>query len=249
MKNNYIYENERIDDLQLKGLKLIQNPEWFCFGVDAVLLADFAKNSIKKGFKTVDFCTGNGIIPVLLSAKTEAKTITGIEIQPCVADLALRNVKFNKLEEKLEILNENIKNSENIFGKSSVDYITCNPPYKEAGSGLKNTEDIVTIARHEILCSLEDIIISAEKILKPGGKIALIHRPERLIDLIWLMRQNKIEPKRLRFVHPFPEKTATMILIEGTKHGGKKLFLEPPLYIYDENKNYTEEINRIYGRI
>lgn len=249
MKDNYIYQNERVDDLQLAGLRIIQNPEWFCFGVDAVLLSDFAKKSIKKGFKVVDFCTGNGIIPLLLSAKTEAKSITGIEIQSPVADLAQRNVKFNELEEKLHILNDDIKNVEKIFGRASIDYITCNPPYKEAESGLKNAEDIVTIARHEILCSLEDIISSAEKILKPGGKIALIHRPERLIDIIWLMRQNKIEPKRLRFIHPYAEKTATMILIEGAKHGGKKLFLEPPLCIYDENRNYTEEINRIYGRI
>ena len=249
MENKYIKENERIDDLQLDGLKLIQNPEWFCFGVDAVLLADFAKKSIKKGSKVVDFCTGNGIIPVLLSAKSDAKHITGIEIQECVANLAKRNVDFNKLEDKLLILKEDIKNAEKLFGKSSIDYITCNPPYKEAESGLKNADDVVTIARHEVLCSLDDIILSAEKILKPGGKIALIHRPERLIDIIWLMRQNKIEPKRIRFIHPYAEKTATMILIEGAKHGGKKLFLEPPLYIYDENRNYTEEINRIYGTI
>ena len=245
----YILENERIDDLQLNGLKLIQNPEWFCFGVDAVLLADFAKDSIKKNAAVVDFCTGNAIIPVLLSAKTQAKSITGIEIQGCVADLAKRNVEYNKLENKLNILNEDVKCAPDIFGKGTIDYITCNPPYKEADGGLKNMDDIVTIARHEVLLSLEDIIISAEKILKPGGKIAIIHRPERLIDIIWLMRQNKIEPKRLRFVHPYAKKTATMILIEGTKHGGKKLFLETPLYIYDENRNYTEEINRIYGRI
>lgn len=249
MENNYVKPNERTDDLQLAGLKLIQNPEWFCFGVDAVLLSDFAKSGIKKGSAVVDFCTGNGIIPLLLSAKTEAKSITGIEIQEPVADLAERNVRFNKLEEKLHILNKDIKNADKIFGRSSIDYITCNPPYKEAGSGLKNADDVVTIARHEVLCTLEDIITAAVQILKPGGKIALVHRPERLIDIIWLMRQNKIEPKRLRFVHPYAEKTATMILIEGTKHGGKKLFMEPPLYIYDENRNYTEEINRIYGRI
>lgn len=249
MESSYVYENERIDDLQLGGLKLIQNPEWFCFGVDAVLLADFAKRSIKKDFKVVDFCTGNGIIPILLSAKTKAKSILGMEIQECVADLAERNVKFNVLENKVCILNEDVKNAAEVLGRSSVDFITCNPPYKETNGGLKNSDDVVTIARHEILCSLEDIIVSSEKLLKPGGKLALIHRPERLIDIIWLMRQNKIEPKRLRFIHPYPEKTATMILVEGAKHGGKKLFLEPPLYIYDENRNYTEEINRIYGRI
>ena len=156
---------------------------------------------------------------------------------------------FGKISEKLHIYNEDIKNADKIFGKSSIDYITCNPPYKEAGNGLKNEDDIITIARHEVLCNLEDIILAAEKVLKPGGKIAFVHRPERLADIIWLMRKNKIEPKRLRFVHPYPNKTATMILIEGAKHGGKKLFLEPPLYVYDENRNYTEEIKRIYGRI
>lgn len=249
MNENFVYENERIDDLQLKGLKIIQNPKWFCFGIDAVLLSDFAKNSIKKGAKVLDFCTGNGIIPLLLSAKTDAESIFGMEIQACVCDLAERNVKLNSLEEKLHIYNEDIKNADKIFGKSSIDYITCNPPYKEAGNGLKNEDDIITIARHEVLCNLEEIILAAEKVLKPGGKIAFVHRPERLADIIWLMRKNKIEPKRLRFVHPYPNKTATMILIEGAKHGGKKLFLEPPLYVYDENRNYTEEINRIYGRI
>ena len=249
MNENFVYENERIDDLQLKGLKIIQNPKWFCFGIDAVLLSDFAKNSIKKGAKVLDFCTGNGIIPLLLSAKTDAERIFGMEIQTCVCDLAERNVKLNSLEEKLHIYNEDIKNADKIFGKSSIDYITCNPPYKEADNGLKNEDDIITIARHEVLCNLEEIILAAEKVLKPGGKIAFVHRPERLADIIWFMRENKIEPKKLRFVHPYPNKTATMILIEGAKHGGKKLFLEPPLYVYDENRNYTEEINRIYGRI
>ena len=246
--DTYIKKNERIDDLQLGGLKIIQNPEWFCFGVDAVLLSDFAKNTIKIGSTVVDFCSGNGIIPLLLSQKTKADKIYGVEIQNCVYDLSCRNIKYNSLEDKILIYNEDIKNASVLFGKSSVDYITCNPPYKENDGGLKNKDDIVTIARHEVLLDLETIISSAKDILKPGGKIAMIHRPERLIDIICLMRQYKIEPKRLRFVHPSPEKTATMILIEGAKHGGKKLFLEPPLYIYNSSGEYSDEINRIYGR-
>lgn len=247
--NDILCLGERLDDLQLNNLKIIQNPEWFCFGIDAVLLSDFAAGSIKKGSNVIDFCSGNGIIPLLLSAKTNAKKISGIEIQECVADLAKRNVIYNNLEDKISICTSDLKDALNFFNKSSVDYITCNPPYKENHRGLKNETDIVTIARHEIFCNLEDILTSAEKLLKPYGKIALIHRPERLIDIIYLMRQKRIEPKRIRFVHPSANKTATMILVEGVKHGGKNLHLEPPLYIYDENNNYTEEINRIYGRL
>lgn len=244
-----VHDGERIDDLQLNGLKLIQNPSWFCFGVDAVLLSDFSKSGIKKGYSVVDFCTGNGIVPILLSAKTKANHITALEIQKEVSYLAERNVKFNKLEALITVLNADLKDADSFIKPNSIDYITCNPPYKEKGLGLKNDNEILTIARHEVMCNLEDIIKSAKTILKPSGKIALIHRPERLADIICLMREYNIEPKRLKFVHPYPEKTATMILIEGTKCGGKQLFLEPPLYIYDENRNYTEEINRIYGRI
>lgn len=247
--NEYIKENERLDDLQLCGLKLIQNPEWFCFGVDAVLLSDFAAKAIKKDSLVMDFCCGGGIIPVLLSAKCSAKKICGIELIPCMADLAERNVKLNRLGEKIEIYCGDVKKEPFNFKKGSFDYITCNPPYKEWGTGIKNSNEIITAARHEIYLKLEDVIRAAADLLCPGGKIALVHRPERLADIIRLMFENRIEPKRLRFVHPYPNKTATMILIEGAKHGGRKLFLEPPLYIYDENRNYTEEINRIYGRI
>lgn len=246
---NYIKENERIDDLQLKGLKLIQNPRRFCFGVDAVLLSDFAAKSIKKSSVVMDFCCGGGIIPVLLSAKCEAKKIYGLELFECMADLAQRNIKFNKLEEKIEIICGDVKAEPMHFAKCSFDYITCNPPYKEWGTGIKNDDDIITAARHEKYLKLEEMLFAAANLLVPGGKIALVHRPERLADIIRIMYENKIEPKRLRFVHPYANKTATMILIEGAKHGGKKLFLEPPLYIYDDNRNYTDEINKIYGRI
>ena len=243
-----IKENERLDDLQLKDLKLIQNPRGFCFGVDAVLLSHFAKSEIKKGSNVLDLCTGNGIIPVLLWAKTEAKKITGVEIQEEVAEMAQRSIIFNNLTEKVEIICEDLKKSPETFGKCSFDYITCNPPYKEDHGGLKNTEDTVTIARHEIKCKLEDIIKASEALLKPAGKLALIHRPERLIDIIYLMKSYRIEPKRLQFIHPSAEKTATMILIEGTKHGKPKLKLLPPLYVHKENGEYTEEINKIYER-
>ena len=244
-----VYENERIDDLKTpNGYRLIQNPDWFCFGVDAVLLADFAANTIKPTFRILDMCTGNGIVPILLCEKTKNTSVSGIEIQSPVAEMASRSVKLNRLEERISITEGDLKCAAEIFGKSSFDAVTCNPPYKENFGGLKNSTDTVTIARHEILCSLEDVIESAEKVLKPAGKLYMIHRPERLADILCLMREFRIEPKRLRFIHPSPNKTATMILVEGAKHGKPKLFLEPPLYVHDENGNYTEEIEQIYNR-
>ena len=250
MKKTIIHSYERLDDLQTKtNLHLIQNPKWFCFGVDAVLLADFASASIKVHAEVLDLCCGNGIIPLLITEKSAADKITGLEIQESVAEMATRSVEWNGLENRVKIVCGDLKEADVIFGKDVFDNITCNPPYKENNGGLKNATDTVTIARHEILCNLEDIISVSAKCLKPYGKLCLIHRPERLIDIICLMRAARIEPKRLRFVHPSPSKTATMILIEGAKFGKPKLFLEPPLYVHDEKGNYTEEINRIYGRI
>lgn len=245
-----VHPYERIDDLQTPGgMRLIQNPAWFCFGVDAVLLSDFAAKGIKTKSRILDMCCGNGIIPVLLSEKTDAPHIDGIEIQPPVAEMANRSILLNSLSDRVSIMTGDLKDSAEIFGKACFDAVTCNPPYKENTGGLKNTADTVAIARHEILCSLEDIISSAEKVLKPYGKLFLIHRPERLADIICLMRSARIEPKRLRFVHPSPSKIATMILVEGAKYGKPKLFLDPPLYVHDENGSYTDEIQQIYGRI
>ncbi len=250
MKNVEIYPWERVDDLQTEtGLKLIQNPKWFCFGVDAVLLSDFASKTIKPHATVLDFCTGNGIVPLLLSEKSKADKVFGLEIQEKVAEMAKRSVGLNSLEDKIEIKTGDLKNAEEIFGREAFDNITCNPPYKEGNGGLKNAEDTVTIARHEILCTLEDVIEVGARALKPYGKLCLVHRPERLADIIWLMKKARLEPKRLRFVHPSPSKTANMVLIEGAKYGNPKLFLEPPLYVYDGNGEYSEEINRIYGRI
>lgn len=249
MDKSYLKSGERLDDLQLRGLGIIQNPNWFCFGVDAVLLADFAEKSIKKDSCVLDMCTGNAIIPILLSAKSSAAKICGIEIQENVAEMAQRSVYMNKLENKVSITCGDLKNATEYYQKDSFDNICCNPPYKEAMGGLKNLTDTVAVARHEIMCSISDIIIESQKLLKPYGKLALIHRPERLIEIICLMREMRIEPKRLRFVHPKPEKTATMVLIEGSKYGKPKLFLEPPLYVHNSNGEYSEEINRIYGRL
>lgn len=243
-----IQPNERIDDLQIDGLRLIQNPDWFCFGVDAVLLAHFAAQGIKKDAEVLDLCTGNGIIPLLLTAKSSARKIWGLEIQNPVWEMACRSVKLNHLGKKVSLQCGDLKNAAALYGKSRFDYITCNPPYKENGGGLPCKDEIVTLARHEILCTLEDVFSVSEQLLKPGGKLAIVHRPERLADMITYMRKYHIEPKRLRFVHPAPKKTANMILIEGARQGKPKLFLDPPLYVYDAPNVYSEEINQIYGR-
>lgn len=248
MFSDLVFENERIDDLQIGGLKIIQNPEWFCFGTDAVLLADYASKSIKKNARVLDMCSGNGIIPILLSAKSKAAEIYGLEIQDCVAEMASRSVKMNGLEDKIKMFCGDLKTADALFGRSFFNNIICNPPYKEAGGGLTNKNDPVTLARHEILCSLEDIIRVSSILLEPYGKLCMIHRPERLADILCLMRAYKIEPKRLRFIHPTADKTATMILVEGAYCGKPKLFLDPPLYVYKEPNVYSDEILHIYNR-
>lgn len=248
MTENLVYSNERVDDLQLNGLKIIQNPDWFCFGTDAVLLSDYALKSVKKGAKVLDMCSGNGIIALLLAHKTEAQSIHTLEVQAKVAEMAERSVKLNSLEDKIKVVCGDLKDSESIFGRSFFNNIVCNPPYKEGGGGLTNKNDETMIARHEILCTLEDIIRVSSILLEPQGKLCMIHRPERLADILCLMRQYKIEPKRLRFVHPMPDKTATMILVEGAYCGRPKLFLDPPLYVYREPGVYTDEVLTIYNR-
>lgn len=248
MEDIEVFPYERVDDLQLGGLRIIQNPSWFCFGSDAVLLSDFASAGIKKDASVLDFCSGNGIIPILLSAKCGASKITGLEILPEVAEMAERSVRLNDLSGLVKIKCGDLKDAAQIFGKSVFDAVTCNPPYREAGGGIENPDDILAVARHEIKCSLTDVISSAAQVLKPGGKLFMIHRPDRLADILCLMRENKIEPKRLRFVHPKAGATANMILAEGARGGRPKLFLEPPLYMYDDNGEYTKEVNKIYGR-
>lgn len=250
MKNDLINDYERLDDLNIGGLRIIQNPSQFCFGVDAVLLADFASYGIKKQNKVIDLCSGNGIIPILLTHKTAETDIVGLEIQEDIAEMAMRSVKFNDIGDRVDVICGDLKNANQEFGKSSFNNVTCNPPYKEYGGGLINKHSASAIARHEIMCNLEDIIKVSAELLIPQGKLAMIHRPERLIDIVTLMRKYKIEPKRLRFIHPSANKTATMILVEGAYCGKPKLFLEPPLYIYEgTGTNYTSEINSIYERM
>lgn len=241
-------ENERIDDLQFKGLKIIQNKNGFCFGIDAVLLSDFARG-IKDESIVVDLCTGTGIIPILLSGKTSAKKIYGIEIQEDVAEMAKRSIEMNNLETKIEIVNRDLNNIKDVIGAGSIDVITVNPPYKKRGTGIINEKDTKTIARHEISCTLEDIIKESARILKSGGYLYMIHKTERLVDVLCSMRKEKIEPKRIKFIHPSIGQAPNLVLIEGVRSGKSFLKIEKPLYVYDRDGNYTFEIKKIYGLI
>lgn len=241
-----IKNNERIDDLQLKGLKLIQNVEKFCFGVDAVLLSDFA--DVKKNYKVLDIGTGTGIIPILLAGKTQAKSIVGLEIQEEMAEMANRSVFLNELQSRVQIIHGDIKRYSEYFSKSSFDLVVSNPPYTNKGCGIVNPHDSKAISRHEILCGLEDVVSSAAALLTPGGQMAMVHRPERLVDVICSMRKNGIEPKYLRFVHPKPYKKPNMILIKGNRGGKSELKVQEPLYVYNSDGTYSDEINKIYGR-
>lgn len=239
-------ENERIDDLQLNGLKIIQNKKFFCFGIDAVLLSHFAKD-IKDNAKVVDLCTGNGIVAILLEAKTKAKKIYGIEIQSEVADMAKRSIMMNGQAERIEIINTDLKRLDELFEKESVDAITVNPPYKKSGSGIINEFDTKTISRHEVLCTLEDIIEKSRKVLKTGGAFYMINRVERLVDCLSVMREYKLEPKRIRFIHPSSDKAPNLFMVEGRKGGKPFLKIEDPIYVYDKEGNYTCTIDDIYG--
>ncbi len=247
MKKIELKDNEIIDDLELNNLKIIQNNNGFKFGIDSILLSDFAKK-IKKDSIVLDIGTGTGIISILLSAKTEANKIIGIEIQREVADMAKRSVILNKLENKIEIINDDINNIENYFENNYFDVIVTNPPYQKNNTGLKSENEKNLISRHEIKCTLEDIIKKSFKILKDKGEFYMVHRPERLVDIMYLMRKNKIEPKELRFVYPKISDKPNLILIKGIKNAKQFLKVEKPLIIYNEEGIYTKEVLSIYGK-
>lgn len=244
-KKARLKENERIDDLQRNGYQIIQNPQKFCFGMDAVLLSGFAR--IKEGSMVLDLGTGTGIIPILLEAKTKAAHLTGLEIQEESADMARRSVALNGLNDKITIVTGDIKEAGSLFNAASFDVITCNPPYMPGQHGLTNPEDAKAIARHEILCTLEDVISRAAGLLKPGGNFFMVHRPFRLAEIIVLLRMYKLEPKRMQMVYPFIDKEPNMVLIEANRGGKPRMTVEKPLIIYKEPGVYMEEIYEIYG--
>ena len=240
-------EDERIDDLEYDNLKIIQNKKEFCFGMDAVLLSDFAKE-IKENSRILDLGTGTGILPILLSGKTINTKIVGIEIQKNMAEMATRSVKLNNLKNRIKIINEDIKNINNYFDKYYFDAIVTNPPYKKINSGLINENEGKLISRHEVKCNLEDIINIAKNMLKDKGILYMVHRPERIVDICELLRKYKIEPKIIRFVYPKAGKEANLILIKAVKNARKFLKIEKPLIIYKENGEYTDEILKIYNK-
>ncbi len=242
-----INDNEIIDDLQLEGLKIIQKRDGFKFGVDAVLLSDFA--NIKNKFKVIDLCSGTGIIPFLIYGKYKPQHIYAVEIQKDMCEMAERSVELNNLRDKIKIINGDLKDTSLIKQLGRFDVVTVNPPYKLNNSGILNPHDKLAIARHEILCSLEDVISSSRLLLKDNGRMFMVHRPERLADIFGLMRKYKIEPKRVKLVHPKPGKAPNIVLVEGQRDGGAYLKWDEPLYVHEENGEYTKEIDRIYGRV
>ena len=237
-------ENERIDELHRNNYVIIQDPKKFCFGIDAVLLSDFAK--AKDGDIVFDIGTGTGIIPILMSAKTNAKKYFAIDIQKESVDMAKRSVEINNLSNKIEIFHLDVKNVFEKFEKNSVNVVTSNPPYMNIGGGIINEYDAKAIARHEIYCNLDDIVKTASMLLKSKGKFYMVHRPNRLCDIICTLRKYKLEPKTIRFVQPYEDREPNMLLIESIKNGGSLLKVLPNLIIYNENRQYTDEINKIY---
>ena len=240
-------ENERIDDLELKGLKIIQNKEGFCFGIDSVLLSDFAKN-IKNNSLVLDLGTGTGIIPILLCGKTNLKKVIGVEVQEKIAEMAKRSIKLNNLEDRFQVINENILNLKNIYQNQTFDVVVTNPPYKKKNSGIINENHEKLISRHEIEANLEDFIKVSKDLLKDKGEFYMVHRPERLVDILSIMRKEKLEPKVLRMVYSNKNKEPKLVLIKGIKNAKPFLKVEKNLYIYDENGNYTDEILEIYNK-
>lgn len=248
MEDIPIKENERIDDLQYKDLKIIQETDGFCFGIDSILLSDFAKN-IKKNSKVADLGTGTGIIGLLLCKKTNLAEMTGIEIQEDVANMAERSIKLNNLEEKFGIINSNINEifSKKLLEKNVFDVVVMNPPYKEVGTGEINENEKKLISRHEIKANLSDFIKTASGLLKDKGELYIVHKPERMPDIIQKLRENKIEPKELRVVYSNKNSEASLILIKAVKGGKKFLKIDRPLYIYNESGKYSDEIKQIYN--
>lgn len=244
MENN-LKPMERLDELHRNGYFIIQNPEKFCFGMDAVLLSGFA--AVKSDERLLDLGTGTGIIPILLEAKTQGEHFTGLEIQEESADMARRSVALNQLESKIDIITGDIKDASKIFGASSFDVITTNPPYMIGNHGISSSSEAKAIARHEVLCTLDDILRESAKLLKPRGRFYMVHRPFRLAEIMSKMVAYKIEPKRMKFVYPFVDKEPNMVLIEGLAGGNSRMRVEKPLIVYKEPGVYTEEIYDIYG--
>lgn len=243
-KEQFLHAGERLDDLQRKGYHIIQNPEKFCFGMDAVLLSHFVE--LKKGNRVLDMGTGTGILPILLCAISEKTQFDALEIQMESADMATRSVKLNELENRIHITQGNISQASAIYGKQSFDAVVTNPPYMNDKHGLQNPDLPKAIARHEILCTLEDVIREASLVLKPQKSLFMVHRPHRLPEIFQTMQRHGLEPKRMRMVHPYIHKEPNMVLIEAVRNGNPMLKTEPPIIVYQRAGVYTQQILDIY---
>lgn len=245
MKETRLLPGERIDDLQLSGLSIIQKPSGFCFGMDAVLLSGFV--NVRDGAEVVDLGTGNGILPILLSAKTEAKHFIGLEIQKSSAELARRSVDLNDLNDRIRIVEGDLREASALFGKGSFDTVVTNPPYMENRRGLLSPKGEIAIAKHEVFCDLKDVIRESAALLKDGGSFFMVHRPFRLTEIMTYMHDANLEPKRLRLVYPYADREPNLLLIEGRRGGKPFLTVEKPLIIYLEPNVYTDELRQDYG--
>ena len=245
LEEEVLKEGERFDDLERHNYKIIQNPEKFCFGMDAVLLSGFAV--VKQGERVIDLGTGTGIIPILLRAKTLGRDFTGLEIQEESADMARRSVAVNGLSRDIQIITGDIKEASTIFGASIFDVVTTNPPYMNDQHGLRNPSLPKAVARHEILCTLEDVLCESAKLLRPGGRFYMVHRPQRLAEIIRMLSKYSLEPKRIKFVHPFVDREPNMVLFECTRGGRPQVRIEAPLIVFERPGVYAREITEIYG--
>ncbi|MFA9466344.1 MAG: tRNA1(Val) (adenine(37)-N6)-methyltransferase [Velocimicrobium sp.] len=244
-ENDFLKPGERFDDLQISHCKIIQHAKKFCFGIDAVLLSEFAK--VKEKETVLDLGTGTGIIPILMDAKSKGSNFTALEIQRESADMARRSVLYNGQQERIKIIEGDIKEATKLFGLASFHVVTTNPPYMIHQHGLINSDMPKAIARHELLCSLEDVIREGAGVLKEGGRFYMIHRPFRLAEIICLMKKYRVEPKRMRLVYPYADKEPNLVLLEGLKGGNPRITVEAPLIVYKEPNVYMDEIQEIYG--
>ena len=238
---------ERVDDLQIKNYRIIQDTRGFCFGMDAVLLSGYA--SLKKKSKVMDLCSGTGIIPILLEAKYDISKIDGLEYQKDYVHMANRSVAMNDQEDKIKIFSGDVREVRQTFSADSYDYVTCNPPYMTGEHGLTNDSYSKAISRHEILCTIDDVIAAAKWLLKPSGHLIMVHRPFRMAEIIYKLKENKLEPKRMRLVYPYIDKEPNMILIDAVKGGKQRVTVDPPFIVYNKDGSYTEEIYKVYGKL
>lgn len=237
--------SERLDDLQIKGYKILQKTDGFCFGMDAVLLSNYAR--VKKDAKVMDLCSGTGIIPILLEAKYPLDSVTALEYQESYVDMARRSLIINGQEGKIRIDHGDVKEVRNLYKQDSFDYVTCNPPYMTGSHGKTNEEYEKAISRHEILCTLEDVVSASAWLLKHSGHLVMVHRPFRLAEIMSTLKKYKLEPKRMRLVYPYVDKEPNMVLIDAVKGGKQRITVDPPLIVYQEDGTYTDEIYHIYG--